>query len=462
MNSLLSLGGWAFIPDFATKHVLNFIYQTPAIHRTLRITPSPPHTAQYRRHYRVTFAFVVLGYLLYSLFEKLKNPPPNFYEVLGVASTVDDAGLKAAFRQFAKRNHPDRPEVGKQGEALFIFVRNVFEGLKEPAVRFGYDRFGPEALKWKGQCVTKAEFLWHGMLTSSGYHIVSALVLLFWTALGSSSPFTFWRWILFFMLLVAEVALITTPSPSLSNRHITILHKIFPQRVVYQHILFLHQLFMFLNVALLRVTPYLIPVDEFADPGLELALLDRTTALVNMADREASKMVHTELQSIANPVPSSSSAPSDSGFSSTPQHPSFARMEPVSPQTATQLLNELAPEMESLIIETNVKQGAGPLKTAWEMAVGRAYKRIMEDKQKQRAQVETEQEREAEQRSPSQSRETTPTPSTPSRVPPAANNADAIVVCICIHRESQSRGGRRDHFSERERVLYYRLHSYTI
>jgi hypothetical protein len=305
MNSILSLGGWSFVPDFATKHVLNFVYQTPAIHRTLRMTPSPPHTAQYRRHYGVTFAFVVLGYLLYTLFDKVKNMPPNFYEVLGVASTVDDAGLKAAFRQFAKRNHPDRPEVGKQGEALFIFVRNVFEGLKEPAVRFGYDRFGPEALKWKGQCVTKAEFLWHGMLTSSGYHIVSVLVLLFWTALGRSTPFTFvrifssiylnrtnecgwlqWRWILFFTLLVAEVALLTTPSPSLSNRHITILHKFFPQRVVYQHILFLHQLFMFLNVALLRVTPYLIPVDEFADPRVEQALLDRTTALVNMADRE--------------------------------------------------------------------------------------------------------------------------------------------------------------------------------
>ena len=65
---------------------------------------------------------------------------PNFYQILGVSPDVDETGLKLAFRAFAKRNHPDRPEVGKGGEVLFMAVRDAFEALKDPAVRFAYDR----------------------------------------------------------------------------------------------------------------------------------------------------------------------------------------------------------------------------------------------------------------------------------------------------------------------------------
>jgi DnaJ-class molecular chaperone len=70
--------------------------------------------------------------------------PPNFYQILGVGQGgqgVDEAGLKVAFRAFAKRNHPDRPEVGRGGEELFIEVRDAFEALKDPVVRFAYDRW---------------------------------------------------------------------------------------------------------------------------------------------------------------------------------------------------------------------------------------------------------------------------------------------------------------------------------
>jgi curved DNA-binding protein CbpA len=63
---------------------------------------------------------------------------PNYYEILGVAPSADENALKLAFRQFAKRYHPDR--VGPQGEALFITVRDAFEALKNPTVRFAYDR----------------------------------------------------------------------------------------------------------------------------------------------------------------------------------------------------------------------------------------------------------------------------------------------------------------------------------
>ena len=65
---------------------------------------------------------------------------PNFYQILGVSPNVDETGLKLAFRAFAKRHHPDRPEVGKEGEVMFMAVRDAFEALKDPVVRFAYDR----------------------------------------------------------------------------------------------------------------------------------------------------------------------------------------------------------------------------------------------------------------------------------------------------------------------------------
>lgn len=62
----------------------------------------------------------------------------NFYQLLGVDPRSDEGALKAGFRAFAKKNHPDR--IGPEGEGLFIDVRDAFEALKNPVVRFAYDR----------------------------------------------------------------------------------------------------------------------------------------------------------------------------------------------------------------------------------------------------------------------------------------------------------------------------------
>lgn len=63
----------------------------------------------------------------------------------------------------------------------------------------------------------------------------------------------------------------------------TIFHTILPSQVVYQHIQFLHQLFVFLSVALSRVAPLLFPQN---DPRVDVILLDRVNTLLAHADRE--------------------------------------------------------------------------------------------------------------------------------------------------------------------------------
>jgi|SRR5579859_4689021 len=61
----------------------------------------------------------------------------NYYVVLGVASNETDRGVRAAFRDLAKRYHPDR--VGPDGAGAFREVAEAYEVLGDPARRRRYD-----------------------------------------------------------------------------------------------------------------------------------------------------------------------------------------------------------------------------------------------------------------------------------------------------------------------------------
>jgi molecular chaperone DnaJ/curved DNA-binding protein len=61
----------------------------------------------------------------------------NYYVVLGVAPTETNQGVRAAFRELAKRTHPDR--VGPTGAGAFREVAEAYEVLGDPARRRHYD-----------------------------------------------------------------------------------------------------------------------------------------------------------------------------------------------------------------------------------------------------------------------------------------------------------------------------------
>lgn len=61
----------------------------------------------------------------------------NYYVVLGVASDETERGVRAAFRDLAKRYHPDR--VGPEGAGPFREVAEAYEVLGDPLRRRLYD-----------------------------------------------------------------------------------------------------------------------------------------------------------------------------------------------------------------------------------------------------------------------------------------------------------------------------------
>jgi molecular chaperone DnaJ len=70
----------------------------------------------------------------------------DYYEVLGVAKTVDAAELKKAYRRLAMKFHPDRNPDDANAEAKFKEAKEAYEILSDDQKRAAYDRFGHAAV----------------------------------------------------------------------------------------------------------------------------------------------------------------------------------------------------------------------------------------------------------------------------------------------------------------------------
>ena len=68
----------------------------------------------------------------------------DYYEVLGVAKDADEAAIKKAYRQLAKKYHPDVNPGDKDAEEKFKEVNEAYQTLSDPQKRASYDQFGPD------------------------------------------------------------------------------------------------------------------------------------------------------------------------------------------------------------------------------------------------------------------------------------------------------------------------------
>ena len=74
----------------------------------------------------------------------------DYYEVLGVPRTADEAELKKAYRTLAKKYHPDMHPGDKEAEEKFKEASEAYEVLSNPEKRAKYDQFGHAAFEQGG------------------------------------------------------------------------------------------------------------------------------------------------------------------------------------------------------------------------------------------------------------------------------------------------------------------------
>lgn len=74
----------------------------------------------------------------------------DYYEVLGVAKNASDADLKKAYRQLAKKYHPDTNPGNKDAEAKFKEASEAYAVLSDSQKRQQYDQFGHAAFEGGG------------------------------------------------------------------------------------------------------------------------------------------------------------------------------------------------------------------------------------------------------------------------------------------------------------------------
>jgi molecular chaperone DnaJ len=66
----------------------------------------------------------------------------DYYEVLGVSRSTDEAELKTAYRTIAMRDHPDRNPGDVAAEDRFKEASEAYAVLSDPEKRRAYDQFG--------------------------------------------------------------------------------------------------------------------------------------------------------------------------------------------------------------------------------------------------------------------------------------------------------------------------------
>jgi len=309
-SQLAHLAGWYFLPNLVTGWIQSFYYRLMTRAGDAYPVPGSP---QHDRHRRNIFAMVIIGYLLYSVYEvdwKIQQDG-DFYRDLGVPHNVDDRTLQSTFRRLTLVYHPDKflsdsPEQKALVDSYFVHLKTARDTLLSPNKRFAYDRFGPGILEWKS-AKTKLEYLHHGLLGMIPDYTVSLASLVFLTYFKYAPYGRYWQCFTSAAMLFFELHTITRPTFPLLFQLLTPMLRLArrPPYLPYQAILLARRLTLSIFIAVAQIAPQLHEsfssraIDD--SPETQALLAKQLQRTVEQVDADATRLVGLEAAPFVGP-----------------------------------------------------------------------------------------------------------------------------------------------------------------
>ncbi|MBX3084805.1 MAG: J domain-containing protein [Anaerolineae bacterium] len=95
----------------------------------------------------------------------------DYYKTLGVNRNADEKEIKKAYRDLARKHHPDKNPGNKEAETKFKQINEAYEVLSDPDKRKKYDLLGSNPQRWQQAGPQTADW---GEYTSGGGEYGSA------------------------------------------------------------------------------------------------------------------------------------------------------------------------------------------------------------------------------------------------------------------------------------------------
>ncbi|KFY58404.1 hypothetical protein V496_06161 [Pseudogymnoascus sp. VKM F-4515 (FW-2607)] len=297
---LLSLAGWAFLPNLVTNAIQSVWYGI-----TIRAgDPKPqPRSPLHTKHRQRIHIAVITTYLLYTIYEAhyTIRQASDYYQDLGIPHSASDREIKSRFRRLAALYHPDKVAQSATSTDFFRHLKTAQDTLLNPSARFAYDRFGPSIAGWANSSSIR-DYLTVGAVEILQYYGAGAVIMYILGLTGHLQFGVYWRWLGLLTLAVVEAHIASRPyaprfASHLLNPLLTNLASQ-PPYLPFQLIAILRKCAVTLFIALSQLGPLLAPQTAAKSGSEEEQLqrqVERLAQVAGATDVEASRLMAMEM-----------------------------------------------------------------------------------------------------------------------------------------------------------------------